>query len=150
MNLYSLRRRCLLIHRPTHLETRPDDLGFWVPRVPAGYRSSRAPPSKLRTAQPVYSRVIQETFARHLDEQDLLTWTGSPRSCSIRRGRSRYIVLAIGGGHSGSRLAVAIAPSQRALGLTVRSKVVRSTAMRPNVGRNPKTHSKLSRALQWM
>ncbi len=27
----------------------------------------------LRTARVVYSGVIQETFARHLDEQDLLT-----------------------------------------------------------------------------
>lgn len=45
---------------------------------------------------------------------------------------------------------MAMAPSQSALGLTVRSKVVRSTAMRPNVGRYPATHSKLSSALQWM
>jgi hypothetical protein len=34
MNLYPLRRCCLLIHRVTHLETGPDDLGVRAPRVP--------------------------------------------------------------------------------------------------------------------
>src|SRR5262245_62728059 len=36
MNLYPLRRCWLLIHCPTHLETRPDDRGARAPRVPAG------------------------------------------------------------------------------------------------------------------
>ena len=47
-------------------------------------------------------------------------------------------------------LARAIAPSHAALGLGLRSNVVRSTSMRPNVGRYPYAHSKLSNALQYM
>lgn len=34
---------------------------------------TRAGTAALRSARVVYSRVIEETFARHLDEQDLLT-----------------------------------------------------------------------------
>src|SRR6187431_2896427 len=42
----------------------------------------------------------------------------------------------------------ATSPSQRAEGLTARSKVVRSNAISPNFGPYADTHSKLSRSVQ--